>query len=121
MPPSTSGYPYSAATPANSLAGWGNLVMIAIALLNNLKVLIADEPTSALDSRLRNRILELLVEQCEQRQMAMLLISRSAAGGATLPPSTGDVPGAQVDEMPRPRAASGHASLHPYAVDLSSR
>ncbi len=37
--------------------------MIALALLNNPKVLIADEPTSALDARLRNQILELLVEQ----------------------------------------------------------
>ncbi|MBX4373102.1 ABC transporter ATP-binding protein, partial [Mycobacterium tuberculosis] len=46
-----------------------------LALLNNPKVLIADEPTSALDARLRNQILELLVEQCAQRQMAMLLIS----------------------------------------------
>lgn len=38
-------------------------------------MLIADEPTSALDARLRNQILALLVEQCAQRQMAMLLIS----------------------------------------------
>ncbi|VFS54906.1 dipeptide transporter ATP-binding subunit [Kluyvera cryocrescens] len=29
----------------------------------------------ALDARLRNQILELLVAQCEQRKMAMLLIS----------------------------------------------
>ena len=41
----------------------------------NPQVLIADEPTSALDARLRNQILELLVQQCEARQMAMLLIS----------------------------------------------
>ena len=39
------------------------------------EALIADEPTSALDARLRNQILELLVQQCEARQMAMLLIS----------------------------------------------
>ena len=50
-------------------------VMIAMALINNPQVLIADEPTSALDARLRNQILELLVQQCEERQMAMLLIS----------------------------------------------
>lgn len=49
--------------------------MIAMALINDPQVLIADEPTSALDVRLRNQILELLVTQCEQRQMAMLLIS----------------------------------------------
>ncbi len=47
--------------------------MIVLALLaNNPKVLIADELTSALDARLRNQILELLVEQQAQRQMAML-------------------------------------------------
>lgn len=41
--------------------------MIALALLNP-KVLIADEPTSALDARLRNQILELLVEQSARQR-----------------------------------------------------
>jgi peptide/nickel transport system ATP-binding protein len=61
--------------PGELSGGMGQRVMIAIALANNPQVLIADEPTSALDARLRNQILELLVEQCEQRHMAMLLIS----------------------------------------------
>lgn len=61
--------------PGELSGGMGQRVMIAIALINNPQVLIADEPTSALDARLRNQILELLVEQCEQRRMAMLLIS----------------------------------------------
>jgi len=102
--------------PAELSGGMGQRVMIAIALANNPKVLIADEPTSALDARLRNQILELLVEQCEQRQMAMLLISH-------------DLPlvaehchrvlvmyqGQKIDEMP---AASLPGATHPYTRTL---
>ncbi|MEF3092209.1 ABC transporter ATP-binding protein [Raoultella scottii] len=102
--------------PGELSGGMGQRVMIALALLNNPKVLIADEPTSALDARLRSQILELLVEQCEQRQMAMLLISH-------------DLPlvaehchrvlvmyqGSQVDEM---AARDLPTATHPYTRTL---
>lgn len=102
--------------PGELSGGMGQRVMIAIALINNPQVLIADEPTSALDARLRNQILELLVQQSEERQMAMLLISH-------------DLPlvaehcdrvlvmyqGEKVDEM----AASGlPQAMHPYTRTL---
>ncbi|MHB9326011.1 ABC transporter ATP-binding protein [Phytobacter ursingii] len=102
--------------PGELSGGMGQRVMIAIALVNDPQVLIADEPTSALDARLRNQILELLVAQCEQRQMAMLLISH-------------DLPlvaqhchrvlvmyqGQKVDEMP---ASELPNAAHPYTRTL---
>lgn len=108
--------------PGELSGGMGQRVMIAMALINNPQVLIADEPTSALDARLRNQILELLVQQCEERQMAMLLISH-------------DLPlvaehcdrvlvmyqGEKVDQMAASRAPAGDASVHAHPVDLSSR
>ncbi|EOI2495188.1 MULTISPECIES: ABC transporter ATP-binding protein [Enterobacter] len=102
--------------PGELSGGMGQRVMIAIALINNPQVLIADEPTSALDARLRNQILELLVQQSEERQMAMLLISH-------------DLPlvaehcdrvlvmyqGEKVDEMAASRLPQ---AMHPYTRTL---
>jgi peptide/nickel transport system ATP-binding protein len=96
----------------------GQRVMIALALLNNPKVLIADEPTSALDARLRNQILELLVEQCAQRQMAMLLISHDLPlVAAHCDRVLVMYQGRQVDEMPA-RALPRRRTLYPHPVDL---
>ena len=88
----------------------------SIALLNNPKVLIADEPTSALDARLRNQILELLVEQCAQRQMAMLLISHDLPlVAAHCDRVLVMYQGRQVDEMP---ARALPSATHPYTRTL---
>ena len=50
-------------------------VMIAMALANNPKMLIADEPTTALDVTIQAQILSLLKELQEKLQLAMLLIT----------------------------------------------
>ncbi|MFW0767711.1 ABC transporter ATP-binding protein [Trabulsiella odontotermitis] len=102
--------------PGELSGGMGQRVMIAIALVNDPQVLIADEPTSALDARLRNQILELLVEQCEQRNMAMLLISHdlplvAAHCHRVLVMYQGE----KVDEMAAPQLP--HAT-HPYTRTL---
>lgn len=102
--------------PGELSGGMGQRAMIAIALINDPHVLIADEPTSALDARLRHQILALLVEQCEQRRMGLLLINH-------------DLPlvaehcervmvmyqGRQVDEL---RAAELPQATHPYTRTL---
>ncbi len=108
--------------PGELSGGMGQRVMIALALLNNPKVLIADEPTSALDARLRNQILELLVEQCAQRQMAMLLISHDLPlVAAHCDRVLVMYQGRQVDEMLGAGAAERNAPLHPHPVDLLSQ
>ncbi|AHG20970.2 peptide ABC transporter ATP-binding protein [Chania multitudinisentens RB-25] len=61
--------------PGQLSGGMGQRAMLAIALVNSPQLLIADEPTSALDARLRNQILDLIVEQTARRNMGLLLIS----------------------------------------------
>lgn len=102
--------------PAELSGGMGQRVMIALALLNNPQVLIADEPTSALDARLRYQILELLVTQCEQRQMAMLLISHDLPLVAEYCQRVLVMyQGAMVDEM---AASQLPQATHPYTRTL---
>ena len=50
-------------------------VMIAMALANNPRLIIADEPTTALDSHIRIAILNLLRDLQQQLGLSMLLIS----------------------------------------------
>ncbi|MEL7119516.1 MAG: ABC transporter ATP-binding protein [Bacteroidota bacterium] len=50
-------------------------VMIAMAISNQPKMLIADEPTTALDVSIQKEIIDLLQELRGQRQMSMLFIS----------------------------------------------
>jgi microcin C transport system ATP-binding protein len=50
-------------------------VMIAIALANNPKLLIADEPTTALDVTLEKQILDLIAREQKSRGLGVLLIT----------------------------------------------
>jgi peptide/nickel transport system ATP-binding protein len=49
--------------------------MIAMALVNNPKVLIADEPTTALDVTVQAQIMKLLADLQKELGMAMILIT----------------------------------------------
>ena len=50
-------------------------VMIALALMNNPKILIADEPTTALDVTVQAQILALLLDLQKEFHMGILLIT----------------------------------------------
>ena len=51
--------------------------MIALALVNNPKILIADEPTTALDVTVQAQILERLKELKNERGMSIMLITHN--------------------------------------------
>ena len=103
--------------PFQLSGGISQRVMIALALVNNPKVLIADEPTTALDVTVQAQILERLRELKDERGMALMLITHNLGVVASVADRmvvmyTGEVvESGAVDEV----LASPH---HPYTNGL---
>jgi putative ABC transport system ATP-binding protein len=57
-------------------------VMIARALSTGPKLVLADEPTGSLDTQRGREVLELLVEVCRERRMAVLLVTHDPLAAA---------------------------------------
>lgn len=63
--------------PHQFSGGQKQRILIAIALANNPKILIADEPTTALDALIQSELIELFRKLGEQGGIAILLISHN--------------------------------------------
>ncbi len=63
--------------PHQLSGGQRQRIMIAMAIANNVKILIADEPTTALDSKNQNEILKLLLNLKEKLNLTVLLITHN--------------------------------------------
>lgn len=65
------------AYPFELSGGQRQRVMIAMAIANNPKILIADEPTTALDVTIQEQIIDLLLELKQKYGMAIIFISHN--------------------------------------------
>ncbi|AEF85500.1 oligopeptide transport ATP-binding protein AppD [Treponema primitia ZAS-2] len=63
--------------PHQLSGGMRQRVMIAMAMANNPKLLIADEPTTALDVTIQAQILDLMLELREKTQAGIMLITHN--------------------------------------------
>ena len=103
--------------PHEFSGGMRQRVVIAIALANRPKLLIADEPTTALDVTIQAQILKLLVELREELGVAIILITHDMGVVAELCDELSVMYGGRIVEKGLVREVLTRP-LHPYTAAL---
>jgi ABC-type dipeptide/oligopeptide/nickel transport system ATPase component len=106
-------YPYQLS------GGQRQRVMIAMALVNNPRLLIADEPTTALDVTIQAQILDLLAELRERHKLAVLFISHDLGVVSRISDHVAVMYAGQIVEL-GPVKEIFSAAQHPYTRGLIS-
>jgi peptide/nickel transport system ATP-binding protein len=105
------------AYPHQLSGGMRQRIMIAMALVNQPKLLIADEPTTALDVTIQAQILALLNRMQEKSGSAMLLITHDLGVVAEVADSVAVMYAGQIVEQGEV-AAIFNDPQHPYTIGL---
>jgi ABC-type dipeptide/oligopeptide/nickel transport system ATPase component len=105
--------------PHQLSGGQRQRVMIAMALVNNPRLLIADEPTTALDVTIQAQILDLLAELRERHKLAVLFISHDLGVVSRISDHVAVMYASQIVELGPVRDIFS-AAQHPYTRGLIS-
>jgi peptide/nickel transport system permease protein len=105
------------AYPHELSGGMRQRVMIAIAIANGPRLLIADEPTTALDVTIQAQVLELLSELKRQSGLALLFITHSLPVVAEISDRVAVMYAGEIVEQGRTGEVFA-APLHPYTAAL---
>jgi peptide/nickel transport system ATP-binding protein len=103
--------------PHQLSGGQRQRVMIAMALVNHPRLLIADEPTTALDVTIQAQILDLLRDLRERHKLAMLFISHDLGVVSRVADHVAVMYAGEIVEMGPVRQIFS-AAQHPYTRGL---
>jgi peptide/nickel transport system permease protein len=105
------------AFPHELSGGMRQRVMIAMAIANDPRLLIADEPTTALDVTIQAQVLQLLADLRRERGMALMFITHSLPVVAEIADRVAVMYAGEIVEQ-GPAEAVFARPLHPYTAAL---